>query len=114
MASEILSFKLIGGDEIVAEVVGVKRGNVLTESTTSPITEYMVRRPHILQFQPVAPGKVGLAFVPWTLSNPTIERMQLPASAVILTFSPSENVEKQYIEQTSGIQLATPGQRIST
>jgi hypothetical protein len=129
--SEITSFKLLGGDEIVAEVLSVNRKAVKATKTllneseapkakkpaakeTGEILSYTVRRPHILQFQPMGNGQLGLAFVPWTLSNPTIERLEIPASAVILPFSPSANVEREYIQQTSGLALAPAGSRIST
>jgi hypothetical protein len=60
-------------------------------------------------------GQIGLAFVPWTLSNPTIEVIEVPAAAVLLVFDPSERVETQYLEQTSGISLTAPsGSRISS
>ena len=100
--SEVLAFKIVGGDEVVANVLKTVRSN----GVDGDITSYIVRRPHILRFQQVAPGQVGLAFVPWTLANPTIDRMTIPAEAVILTFSPDENVEKQYLEQTTGLALA--------
>lgn len=106
--SEIKSFKLVGGDEVVAEVLST------SEQPVGAINSYRVRRPHILQFQPMGQGQVGLAFVPWTLSNPTIEVLTIPASAVLLTFDPSANTERQYIEQTSGIALAPAGSRISS
>lgn len=119
--SKVLAFKLIGGDEVVAEVLDEKRHKsaVLIESkdpVDSPVAAYVVRRPHILRFQPVAPGQIGLAFVPWTLSNPEIERLEIPASAVVLSFEPSQNVERQYLEQTSGLAIAKtpPPGRIST
>lgn len=115
--SQVLSFKLLGGEEVVAEVLETKSGNqLLTEGAAfaNAITSYVVKRPHILQFQQMGNGQVGLAFVPWTLSNPTIERIEIPASSVLLTFLPSERVERQYLEQTSGISLAAPGQRISS
>ena len=109
----VKSFKMVGGDEVVARVLDTKSSKLLTDAP-SPIETYVVSRPHILQIQPMGNGQVGLAFVPWTLSNPTIERMEIPASAIVLVFDPSANVEKQYLEQTSGISIATPGQRIST
>jgi len=115
----ILSFKMRGGDEVVAEVIGVESGKkTLLEqefsSTLPPVTEYHIRRPHILRFMQTGPGQSGLVFIPWTLSNPTIEKMVIPASEVVLTYDPSANVEKQYIEQTSGIALAPQGSRISS
>lgn len=114
--SEVLSFKLISGEEVIAEVVQTNRASslLLEGPDTSPIVSYVVRRPHILQFQPMGNGQLGLAFVPWTLSNPGIERVILPKEAVLLTFEPSSHAERQYIEQTSGIALAPPGSRIST
>lgn len=102
--SEVLSFKINGGDEVVAQVIKTVRKD---NSVDGEIVSYLVRRPHILRFQPIAPGQVGLAFVPWTLSNPEIERLTIPvASLMIPPFSPSTNVEHQYLEQTSSLVLA--------
>jgi hypothetical protein len=105
--SNVMSFKMISGEEVVAELVSTK---TITENS-SPIS-YTVRRPHVLQFQPVGPGQLGLAFVPWTLSNPAIERLEIPASAILLTFTPVDKVERQYLEQTSGISLAGAGMQV--
>jgi hypothetical protein len=104
MATEVLSFKINGGDEVVANVIKTLRQD---NNVDGEIVSYIVRRPHILRFQQVAPGQVGLIFVPWTLSNPEIDRLSIPvASLVIPPFSPSAEVEKQYLEQTSGLVLA--------
>jgi len=108
MSTKVLAFKLLGGEEVVAELKSANRNGVLTElgpREGGPIESYTVRRPHILRFQPVAPGQVGLAFIPWTLSNPTIDEVVIPAKAVLVTFDPSENVERQYLESTSGLAL---------
>jgi hypothetical protein len=35
--------------------------------------------------------------------------MEIPATAVLLKYEPSDNVRRQYISQTSGIELAPPG-----
>lgn len=105
--SDVMSFKMVSGEEVVAELVSTKT----FASDTDPVS-YTVRRPHILQFQPVGPGQLGLAFVPWTLSNPAIEHLEIPASAVLLTFKPADKVERQYLEQTSGISLAGAGMKV--
>lgn len=98
--SQILAFKLHGGDEVVAEVTSTQMG------AAEKVVSYTVRRPHILKMQPTGPNQVGLAFIPWTLSNPVIDSLVIPESAIILTFEPSDHVEKQYLSQTSGIELA--------
>lgn len=105
--SDVMSFKMVSGEEVVAELV-----STVTLTPDSPPRSYTVRRPHILQFQPVGPGQLGLAFVPWTLSNPAIEHLEIPASAVLLTFKPADKVERQYLEQTSGISLAGAGMKV--
>jgi hypothetical protein len=109
--NSVKSFKLVTGEEVVAEVVRELSGNqVLSEMTaySGAVTSYIVRRPHVLQFQQVAPGQFGLALIPWTLSAPDIDRLEIPASTVVVCFAPAMNVEKQYLEQTSGIALSTP------
>jgi hypothetical protein len=117
--SVIRSFKMRGGDEVVAEVVDevYSGGSMLLEGAGTKgqgtLTHYVLRRPHILRFMPVGPGQSGLVFIPWTLSNPTIERMPVPVEEAYMVFDPSANVERQYIEQTSGIAQVPPGTRIS-
>lgn len=111
--SNVKSFKLVGGDEVVAEVVSENSGTLLT-AEKQPVTSYTLRRPHILQFQPMGGGQLGLAFIPWTLSNPAIERVDIPVSQIVAVFEPAERVERQYLEQTSGISIAPAGSRIST
>lgn len=104
MASEVLSFKINGGDEVVARVIKTVRKD---NNVDGEITSYIVRRPHILRFQQTGPNQVGLIFVPWTLSNPEIDRLEIPAASLVIPpFAPSSNVETQYQEQTSGLVLA--------
>jgi hypothetical protein len=92
---------MVTGEEVVAEVVETKVG--------ASVLSYVLKRPHILQFQQIGQGQLGLALVPWTLSNPTIERLDVPAAAVVLSFDPSAEVERQYLQQTSGISILPPG-----
>lgn len=113
----VRSFKLVSGEEVVGEVIANKSGNqILSESTTyaGGITSYTVKRPHVLQFQQIGPGQVGLAFVPWALSNPSIDKIEIPASAVIVVFNPDPQVERQYLEQTSGIAIAPAGSSLGS
>ena len=104
----VISLKLVTGEEVVAEAIPTPQQNhLLTEGgpTGSAVGDYVLRRPHVLQFQQVAPGQLGLALVPYALSNPSIDSIRIPAAAVVTTFEPAAKVEKQYLEQTSGISL---------
>lgn len=115
--AQVKAFKMHGGDEVVASVIDtIYHPSNLESTTEKKVKSYILRRPHILRFQPMANGQLGLAFVPWTLSNPSIERLEVPAEAVLLAFDAEDRVETQYLEQTSGISLAVPqrGGRIST
>lgn len=109
--ADIRSFKIVGGDEIVAEVIKVVESAnrfQLNETAPSGPIAYIIKRPNVLRFQPVAPGQLGLAFVPWTLSNPEIGEVVLPAKSLLTEpFRPAANVEKQYLEQTSGLDLSS-------
>jgi hypothetical protein len=89
---KVQSFKLVTGEEIVARVL---------DQTD---THFTIEQAQVLQFQPVGNGQLGLAFVPWALSNPDVE-VKLPVTAVVTNFNASTQVEKQYVSQTSKIAL---------
>lgn len=109
---DIRGFKLITGEEVIAGIIEEVRASTNTSSTdglfdsSGPIVAYNIRKPHILRVQPVGPGQLGLAFVPWMLSNPDVSSVNLPVSSIITEpFEISDQVEKQYLQQTSGIEL---------
>lgn len=107
--SVVKAFKLITGEEVIAEVQDTKTQQLLQEDARDirDAALYTLRRPHVLQVQQVAPGKFGMAIVPYTLSNPDLEEVVIPASRVITIFGVADSIEKQYLQQTSG--LALPG-----
>ena len=113
--SEVKSFKFPDGDEVVAEVVSENKSNILTDNSKNEVISYFIRRPHVLRMQRGIDGRtVNLMFVPWLLSNPTIERMEIPASCLVIPpFSPMDEVRQQYLHQTSGIELLPPGSKLS-
>lgn len=120
--AKVLTFKMMSGEEVVAEVVEEIRETQTTllegglRRESNPIVAYKLRRPHILRFQQVAPGQIGLAFIPWTLANPTIDTLEVPTKMIGLVYEPGNHTEEQYLQQTSGLTLAKdmPAGRIST
>lgn len=96
----IVSLKMISGEELITDLK-----STIEDSSGKPLY-YVVRKPHILQLQQTPKG-LGLAFVPWTLSNPDIEEMQIPVQNVMVKFTPSDKLEKQFIQETTSIQIAT-------
>ena len=112
MSRKILSFKTVGGEELVAEVLRevTATPNLLLGSaaSSSEVVAYVLKRPHVLRVQPIGPGQMGLVFVPWTLSNPELNELTLPVKSLIAEpFEPATNVYNQYLEQTSGIDLSS-------
>lgn len=94
---EIKSFKMISGEEVVAEVVGHR-----FVGADSGGEAFILARPHVLQVQNAGTGPLRLAFIPWTLSNPTVERLEVPCSAIIVSYFPNESVQRQYLHQIYG------------
>lgn len=99
---QIITLKLVTGEEIVAELVST---SILAEKATS----YTIRRPHMIHVQPLPDRKYGLALSPWSMSNPELDTLEIPISAVLAKFAPSGKTEAQYLQQTSSIQLAPAG-----
>ncbi len=107
MSNQVLAFKLLSGEEVIAEV--------LSQALNPVVTSWNLRRPHVLRFHPVGPGQMGLAFVPLTLSNPNLETLRIEGKSLLFApFEVSVEVEKQYLQQTSGIALAVGGSPIVT
>ena len=88
---QVVSLKLVSGEELVVRL--------LKETADS----FTVDSPQVLQFQQQGNGQLGLAFVPWTISNPDAANIEIPLSMVMAKFTPSPIVEKQYLTQTSRI-----------
>lgn len=110
MSTEIRGFKLNSGEELVASVISTKTDNThiydgFVNTAESEIISYCVRRPLVLRFQNVSPGQLGLVFMPWLFFNPEVEEVEIPASAVLTAGPVSSQVETQYLQQTSGIEL---------
>ena len=105
--ADVYAFKMVSGEEVIAEL----KSTITMEPSGKPIS-YHVRRPHILQFQPVGPGQMGLALVPWTLADPTIENLEIPGTAILLKYPAGESTARQYLQQTSGIALAPAGLKV--
>lgn len=107
--SVVKAFKLVTGEEIIAEVRDSTTQLLLEEVSKGMRAEeksYVLRRPNVLHFQQVAPGKFGMAMAPYTLSNPELEEVTIPANKIITTYNVASSVEKQYLEQNTGLALS--------
>lgn len=104
--TEVKSFKTTDGSELVAEVISKQFGS------NEEVVSYKLRRPQVLQFQPVGANQMGLAFVPWLLSNPSLDSVTVSSKILLVEFETAPEVASQYLTQMSGIKLPPAGKII--
>ncbi len=91
---KVVSLKMVSGEEIVAEVV---------HDDADYVT---MNRPRVLQVVPTHEG-MQMALYPWLMSNTDMGEVRIPKDRVIVMSSTQSDVAKNYIQQVSGIQLAS-------
>lgn len=87
---DVVVFKLLNGDECVAKLV---------EQTA---TEYVVTKPCT-----VIPGAKGIALVQSLFTGKLDVEIRISTSHIIMHAPVVAEIEKYYLETTSGIKLAT-------
>lgn len=92
----VMGFKLISGEEILARVDDIMTNN----------DKYAIERPLVVIPQKMG-NQVALGLVPWIISAGENARVNLKESVVASTFSPIREIEDEYLKQTTGIQLVT-------
>ena len=85
---EILTFKLITGEEIVAKIVSVIDGMIVIKQPVS-----------------LVPGQQGLQMMPSLFSANLDKDVLLYASGILMTTEVREDVKAGYIKATTGIDV---------
>lgn len=95
--AEIKVVKLINGDEIIGKMSNVVDWNSGLE----------VEKPRLIAVMQTGPGAVGVALLPWSAA--AIDGTITIRSSAIMTdtYDASNELEKQYLQQTSGIAIAS-------
>ena len=94
MSQEILSMKLISGEEIIGRV---------EQNDDDFITLSKVR---LIQMVQTGPQQMGMAMAPYLATNIDGDIRIKQTSLLTEPAAPSEDAEKPYIEQTTSIALA--------
>ena len=96
MADKIVIFKLISGEEVIGRMGDTTEDNriVLSRPRAVAVT------------QGSAPGQMGIALVPFLASNPDGD-IAVAQDHIMATAAPTKELEDGYIQQTTGIALAT-------
>ena len=94
MSEEVKAFKVVSGEEVL--------GRIVEDKTDS----YIVKSPRAIMIQPGPNGQVGITLIPLFASSQDGE-IEIKKSHIIGEASKvSADLEKGYLEQTSGIALA--------
>lgn len=86
---DTVTLKLITGEEVVGRINDAVEGFVVL---TKPMTFIM--------------GPQGLGMVPYMFSAPLDVKIKIKETAVVAITKTEENINKQYIAQTTGLTLA--------
>lgn len=114
----VVVIKLSSGEEIIARTVS--QNSLLVEKNDAP-SEYDQAGPwalptkdltlediRIITIQQVAPGQVGIGFVPWAVGNPD-GKITIRANTVAAIYPARKELEDGYLGQTSGLAIAGAG-----
>ena len=96
--SEVKSFKLSSGDEIITRVA---------DKGTNEIGDYItVDRPNMVGLAPMPDNKgIAVQLMPWLASDQE-GKGKLYLSAIVAEIEPNKELEKGYLERTSLIAMA--------
>jgi hypothetical protein len=89
-SGDTVSVKLISGEEVVGRIGDPTDGTIIL---TKPMTFIM--------------GPQGLGMVPYMFSAPQDAKIKIKESAIVAIIKTDDNVNKQYIQQTTGLKLAS-------
>lgn len=92
----VKGFKLISGEEVIGRV----DENLSTED------KYVVERPRLIIPQQMG-NQLTIVLVPWAISAGEDATIEIKASAITSQFAPITEIERDYVKQTTGIQLVT-------
>lgn len=90
---DVVSIKVITGEEIVTKLVSDTNGNLT------------VSKPFVL-----ALSQEGVGFMPFMLGVDEVSEITLPATAILAHANARKELKDAYIQQTTGIVTAAPGQ----
>lgn len=95
MTDNIKAFKLKSGEEIIARC----------DNHINVDDKYKLSKVRQIVIQPIGPGQMGLAFLPWIATAQDDEILLKANHLACDPFIPPENIEKEYLQQTTGIAL---------
>lgn len=101
---QVRAFKLISGDEIIAELVDQKFSN-------GAVSECELKRPLHLRAQ-MTPGGPQLGFFPWALMLDENTTFSLTENKWFAQYEPNSDIAADYIKNVTGIDIIASSSQI--
>ncbi len=96
--NDIVSFKLISGEEIVGKLKDRNSDSIF------------ISKPIQINVQPVSQSQMGIVFLPVLASAQDVQSVHIPLSAIaVRPVKSSDDVRDNYIKATTGLVSAPPG-----
>lgn len=93
---QVLAFKVVSGEEIIGDV------------QTISDSELRVKNPMVVSVQPAGDGRVGVGLFPYSFASRGA--ISFKASALVTyPYSPAPEFERNYMQQSSGLDLSATG-----
>lgn len=97
MSNKIVAVMLVTGEELIGELIDDLRVK----------NSYKIQKPRVVAIMRSPDGRQGLGLVPWTKSNMDSTVEIFKSQLVCELFEPVQEVTSAYLQETSGIQLAS-------
>lgn len=106
---ETLCIRLTSGEEIIGKID--QEETTIDTTTTSIMPKGVVTLGTVrgITFQQVGQNQLGIAFIPFAIANSDAKMTFILENCAAVVYPPSADLERGYLEQTSGISLARPG-----
>jgi len=103
MSQDIIGIMLSTGEELV----GMKSSKEILGVSVSDSNGYCLDKIRVVAIMGTPDGRQGLGLVPWLKGNMNALGVVIKPSAVVAEFDPIQEVKAAYLQETSGIQLAS-------
>lgn len=94
MSKDVKVLKLTTGEEVIGRFKTLN-GDL-----------YQLTKARQVIMQPVGPQQVGIGLLPWLASNQDGDVPIKKSQVIVEPISPPDELEKEYLQQTTGIALA--------
>ena len=106
---KVICIRLTSGEEVIGKLVEgflSETNNFDGAGPWEPSGNVVLGTVRGVTFQPMGKNQVGIAFIPFAIGNTDADLLFKLDNCAVAVYPPSADLEKGYLEQTTGISLA--------